>query len=127
MRPIGRWGVFFWIWLCAVPAWAGFPHLMSFQGRLDDASGVPLPNGDYSVTFRLYDEPEIGILLWNETQTVTTSNGITMAMKIIRMADEALPPSLPGNRLGRNFCRLRENESPMRRETCMPPTRLRAT
>ncbi|HUU44106.1 MAG TPA: hypothetical protein VM118_00100 [Acidobacteriota bacterium] len=76
MRPIGRWGVFFWIWLCAVPAWAGFPHLMSFQGRLDDASGVPLPNGDYSVTFRLYDEPEIGILLWNETQTVTTSNGI---------------------------------------------------
>jgi hypothetical protein len=57
-------------------AWGGFPHLMSFQGRLDDATGTPLPDGDYSVTFRLYDDPTLGPSLWEETQVVTTSNGI---------------------------------------------------
>jgi hypothetical protein len=76
MRRLGRWGVFCWIWLWAVPAWAGFPHLMSFQGRLDSINGIPLADGDYPVTFRLFDDPEIGAALWEETQTVTTSAGI---------------------------------------------------
>jgi hypothetical protein len=34
------------------------------QGRLTDASGVPL-SGDHSVTFSLYDDPAAGVLLWS--------------------------------------------------------------
>jgi hypothetical protein len=45
------------------------------QGRLTDASGSPL-NGDYSVTFRIYDDDTGGTLLCSDTQTVGVSNGL---------------------------------------------------
>jgi hypothetical protein len=55
---------------------AEVPHLISFQGRLDDASGETVPDDVYSVTFRLYDDPVGGTLLWDETQDVTTVDGL---------------------------------------------------
>jgi hypothetical protein len=75
MNRLARYTLFCAVWLCAGTATAAFPHLMSFQGRLDDASGSPLADGDYSVTFRLYDDPDAGIMHWEETQLVTTAAG----------------------------------------------------
>ena len=43
------------------------PHLIRFQGTLGDAEGIPL-NGQFTVTFRLYDTDTGGIPLWEETQ-----------------------------------------------------------
>ena len=52
------------------------PQMMSYQGRLTDASGVPVPDGNYRVEFRLYTEPEGGSPFWSESQSVTTHDGL---------------------------------------------------
>src|SRR4030065_28593 len=52
------------------------PNLVNFQGRLTDTSGVPVADGAYGVTFRLYTAPAGGSLAWAETSLVTTSNGV---------------------------------------------------
>jgi len=52
------------------------PKMMSYQGRLTDASGVPVADGNYSVAFRLYTEPSGGSPFWSETQSVATRGGL---------------------------------------------------
>ena len=55
---------------------AEVPHLISYQGRLTDATGIPI-EGSRSVTFRIYDSEVAGNLLWNETHSnVTATEGI---------------------------------------------------
>ena len=49
--------------------------MISYQGRLTDADGVPL-SGDYQMGFALYDVPTGGSPCWEETQTVTVSDGL---------------------------------------------------
>ena len=67
------WGVIFL--LAATTAFATVPKLINFQGVLRDGSGNPVANGAYSVTFKIYDAPSAGTILWTETQSVTTSGG----------------------------------------------------
>lgn len=56
--------------LCFVGfAAADVPHLISYQGRLTDASGNPL-TGTHNITFRIYDAASGGTMLWSETHTV---------------------------------------------------------
>ncbi|MEW5702287.1 MAG: hypothetical protein AB1792_08675 [Candidatus Zixiibacteriota bacterium] len=55
---------------------AEFPRLMNFQGRLDDTAGVPVPDANYTVTFRLFDIPTGGTALWTETQSIATTAGV---------------------------------------------------
>lgn len=52
------------------------PHLLNFQGRLDDDQGQVVPDGVHMLTFRLFNAPSGGILLWQETQNVTTTDGL---------------------------------------------------
>lgn len=60
----------------AICVQAGVPQLINYQGRLTDASGVPL-TGPYSITFSIYDAPSGGTALWTETQTeVSVTNGL---------------------------------------------------
>jgi len=59
-----------------VLSYAAVPHLINYQGRLTDTSGVPL-NGSYSITFRIYDAETAGNLLWEEAQSgVVIQKGI---------------------------------------------------
>ena len=44
----------------AVPVAAAVPGLINFQGILRDASGNPIADGSYSVTFRIYDAASAG-------------------------------------------------------------------
>ena len=56
------------------------PARVSYQGRLTDAVGLPL-NGNYSLTFRIYDQSVGGIQVWSETQNVVNvSNGFFTVM-----------------------------------------------
>jgi len=62
-----------------VPRMAGVPvpMLINYQGVLTDpATGKPVADGSYAVTFSLYDVPSGGIALWSETQTVTVEKGL---------------------------------------------------
>lgn len=62
------------VMLCAV-AQADIPKTMALQGRLTDSAGAPL-EGNFSVTFKVFDVVSGGPALWQETQTVAASAGL---------------------------------------------------
>jgi hypothetical protein len=51
------------------------PKQFDYQGVLKDASGTAL-NGDYGLTFRIYNEPTGSTALWSEIQVVNVNNGL---------------------------------------------------
>lgn len=58
-----------------VPAQVVWPSI-PIQGRLTDANGRNVADGDYVVTFRLYDALEGGELLWDDTIAVHVADGL---------------------------------------------------
>ncbi len=63
------------LWLWTSVTFGAAPRLINFQGILRDGSGNPVARGSYSVTFKIYDDPVAGNLLWSEMQSVTTDSG----------------------------------------------------
>lgn len=61
-------------------AWGQIPKTMSYQGILTDPVGNPAPNGNYSMTFRIYEVVSSGAALWTETQTINVTDGIFNAI-----------------------------------------------
>jgi len=61
--------------LCTA-AWADAPRTLSYQGVLTDADGRAVSDGEYGMTFRIYDVASGGTALWTETQTGTVAKGI---------------------------------------------------
>lgn len=55
---------------------AAIPETMSYQGVLRDAAGDPVADGDYLITFALYDTPTGGSVLWSESQTLPVAGGL---------------------------------------------------
>jgi len=51
------------------------PRLISYQGTLNDANGLPV-SSTVSITFNIYDVETGGVDLWTETQNVAVSNGL---------------------------------------------------
>lgn len=64
--------------LITVPlfARAEVPRTISYQGVLREAGGDVVSDGDYEMTFRLYDTPDGPSVLWTETDTVSVSDGV---------------------------------------------------
>jgi hypothetical protein len=57
-------------------ATAEVPTLMQYQGFLTDEEGEPLDD-TLSMTFKIYDHPTAGVVIWTETQTdVIVTNGL---------------------------------------------------
>jgi len=67
--------------LAACPANAqGVPGSISYQGKLTNALGQPVPDGPNTVQFKLYENPEAGIAFWtSEPESVTTIGGVFTA------------------------------------------------
>ena len=62
--------------LTASSAFAVVPSTMSYQGVLMDNTGALVPDGNYSLTFKLYNVASGGSAIWTETQgTVAVSRG----------------------------------------------------
>ena len=55
---------------------AAAPQLINYQGRLTDAAGEPVPDGSYSVFFTIYNAAVAGTPVWDETQIVTSTDGL---------------------------------------------------
>lgn len=55
---------------------AAVPHLLAWQGVALDSNSVPVTDSTYGFTFRIYDDGISGNLLWQESQLVTTENGV---------------------------------------------------
>jgi len=62
--------------LAASLSLAQVPKTISYQGVLTDASGTVVPDGNYNLTFRLYDVATGGTALWAEGQLIAVSKGI---------------------------------------------------
>ena len=61
----------------AAAAGAQVPQLLSYQGKLVDGTGVPVPDGSYAMVFRFYDDCETGQLLLEDSHVaVQTRDGI---------------------------------------------------
>ena len=56
------------------------PQMLSYQGKLPDTMGVPVPDGNYALTFRLYAQPTGGSAVWTEAQTIPVKNGLFAAL-----------------------------------------------
>lgn len=61
-------------------ATATVPATMSYQGLLKDAGGLVIPDGDYNLTFRLFNQADGGAPLWSETQMLSARDGVFSAV-----------------------------------------------
>ncbi len=57
-------------------AWAQVPATLSYQGVLHDGAGSIVADGDYDITFKIYDVASGGAALWTEVQSVSVQGGI---------------------------------------------------
>ena len=55
------------------------PKQIDYQGVLKTAAGGIVPDGNYPMTFKIYNDPSGGAALWTETQTVAVANGLFSA------------------------------------------------
>ena len=62
--------------IISIPALSGSDEI-PLQGKLIDSEGAPVPDGDMDMTFRLYDDPSDGILLYTDIHT--GENAISIA------------------------------------------------
>ncbi len=64
----------------STPVFGAVPSLINYQGRLDDSTGTPVADGNYTMRFYLYDAETGGNQLWNpddgEEQEVAVSQGL---------------------------------------------------
>ncbi|MBS4015886.1 MAG: hypothetical protein KGZ86_05580 [Candidatus Latescibacteria bacterium] len=52
------------------------PKLLNYQGKLTTLAGTPVTDSTYSINFKLFNTLTGGTAFWNETQNITTSQGI---------------------------------------------------
>lgn len=62
--------------LSAISVSAEVPTTINYQGLLTDDTGQPVADGDYSVTFTIYDSLIAGNSVWTETRSVSTVDGL---------------------------------------------------
>jgi Uncharacterized protein conserved in bacteria (DUF2345) len=59
---------------------AQIPETLSYQGTLLNESGQPVANGDYAMTFRIYEVSSGGTAIWEESQSIPVADGIFSAV-----------------------------------------------
>lgn len=65
------------ILLLACCTTAAVPPMISYQGKLMQPSGAPVPDGAYAIQFAIYDLPTGGTALWSEPNpSVQVKNGL---------------------------------------------------
>ncbi|MBS1912777.1 MAG: tail fiber domain-containing protein [Bacteroidetes bacterium] len=79
-RALGLLVVSVAILACPVRAQQLPPRLLSYQGVLADNKRTAVPDGSYTVTFRIYDVASGGTAIWQETDGVQTVDGVFEAI-----------------------------------------------
>ena len=56
---------------------ADIPQVISYQGKVTDAAGVPIADGSYTMRFVIYDAVSAGTLQWDSGDcSVTVAGGV---------------------------------------------------
>jgi len=64
-----------------IPVAAEIPQMISYQGKVTDAGGNPVPDGTYTMRFRIYDAATGGNLEWDSgVQSITVNDGMFDAL-----------------------------------------------
>lgn len=80
--------------MLATSVFAAPPPMFSYQGRLTDPGGNPVPDGVYSVEFQIWNAPAAGLSLWSSgSVAVTTSDGLFSA-KLGQSPQPSLPAAI---------------------------------
>lgn len=81
--------VLFVVLLCSIQTVRGqIPQTLSYQGVLTDANGAIVPDGKYTLTFKLFNAAEGGRAIWSENQEVLIQNGLfTVALGSVSPLD----------------------------------------
>jgi hypothetical protein len=53
----------------------GGPNTISYQGTIADAAGNPVADGNYALTFKIYDVSSGGAPIWTQTQSAVPVSG----------------------------------------------------
>ncbi len=62
--------------VCTV-GYAEIPQIVGYQGRVTDNAGSPVADGNYTMRFRIYDDPAVGSPLWDSNNlSVALSGGV---------------------------------------------------
>jgi len=61
---------------CLIGQAAAMSPYIGYQGVLRDTQGSPVPDGDYSVIFKIYNIEVNGLPVWAEMQSVSVEGGI---------------------------------------------------
>ncbi len=69
-------GVCVLLTLAPLQGLAQVPNVISYQGVLTDQAGNPLADGDYTLTFRLYEQASGGSAVWMESKIVHLQEGV---------------------------------------------------
>jgi hypothetical protein len=64
------------LFFSAEVVWSQIPKTLSYQGVLSGAKGEVVPDGLYSITFRLYTVDNGGAPIWSETQSIEVKGGL---------------------------------------------------
>ena len=77
-------------------SFAEVPSTMNYQGKLENTLGGPVSDGNYSITFAIYDQASVGTSLWSETRTVSVSDGLfTVDLGALNPLNETIFSSTP--------------------------------
>lgn len=68
--------LFVFLCLAATFAYGQIPQQISYQGVLAEVNGSPASDGNYSMTFSLYDTGTGGTSLWQEAKVVVVEDGV---------------------------------------------------
>lgn len=55
---------------------AQIPQYITFQGVLTEADGNPKPDGNYSIDFKIYDQPSGGTSKYSQNESVSIKRGV---------------------------------------------------
>ncbi len=65
----------------ATPLLAAIPEQVNYQGRLVGSTDNPVPDGEYAITFSIYDSIQSTQPIWSEIQMpITVNNGLFSTM-----------------------------------------------
>jgi hypothetical protein len=62
--------------LVSLQTLAQIPEIITYQAQIVNSNGVIIPDGNYEMTFKLYNSETGGTALWTETQTLGVANGV---------------------------------------------------
>jgi hypothetical protein len=82
------------------------PQMLNYQGKLTDATGNPVRDSTYSVSFRLFTVPSSGTSFWNEIQNVQTRQGLFNVL----LGSSTLIPYIPSD--GNCYLEMQVNPNP---------------